>query len=130
MKQGQRKFFDDALEAVLGQLPASVHRLLDDVPLVVEDHPSPAIMHRLGVRRRNHLCGLYTGIPLDQRSIEHSGIPSDVIHIFREGILKLAENRHGEVQESELRRQIRITVLHELGHHHGLDEQALEQLGY
>ena len=88
------------------------------------------ILKRLGVRRRHHLCGLYTGIPLTQRSIHHAGVPSDVIHVFREGVMALATDQKGRLNEVELRRQIRITVLHELGHHHGLDEDTLERLGY
>ena len=130
MKPEARKYFDEQLEIVLGGMPPRVHNLLDEVPLLVEDHPSSRIMHELGVRRRHHLCGLYTGIPLTQRSIDQSGVPSDVIYVFREGVIGLATDRHGRLDEAELRRQIRITVLHELGHHHGLGEEELERLGY
>ncbi len=42
----------------------------------------------------------------------------------------MATDRRGRVDEAELRRQIRITILHELGHHHGLTEEDLEELGY
>jgi predicted Zn-dependent protease with MMP-like domain len=130
MKQRLRAFFDEQLEIVLEKLPARVHELLDRVPLVVEDHPSRSLKQKMGLRGGEDLCGLYTGIPLTDRSIEHSGIPSDVIHIFRQGILRMAEDPFGNIDRDELRRQIRITVLHELGHHHGLDEDELEQLGY
>ncbi len=130
MTPDDREYFDTQLEIVLGELPQRIHDLLDDVPLLVEDYPSDRIMQRLGVRRRHHLCGLYTGIPLTQRSVDHSGVPSDVIHVFREGVICLATDRSGRLQPEELRRQIRITILHELGHHHGLDEDELEQLGY
>jgi len=130
MTPNNRNYFDSQLENVLRDLPQRVHKLLDDVPLLVEDYPSDRIMRRLGVRRRHHLCGLYTGIPLTQRSINHSGVPSDVIYVFREGVMALATDQEGRLNETELKRQIRITVLHELGHHHGLDEDALERLGY
>ena len=130
MDDGLRRYFDEQLDAVLPQLPERVHALLDEIPLVVEDYPSPALMRRVGVRQRHHLCGLYTGIPLTQRSIQHSGVLSDVVHIFREGILSLACRRDGTIDEAELRRQIRLTILHELGHHHGLTEQELQDLGY
>ena len=125
-----RQYFDEQLEAVLRKMPQRVHQLLDAVPLVVEDHPSRETMRRLRVRRRDRLCGLYTGIPLTERSIEHSGIPSDVIHIFREGIVALATGPGRVLDEDELRRQIRLTILHELGHHHGLEEKELRELGY
>jgi predicted Zn-dependent protease with MMP-like domain len=130
MDEATRNFFDQHLEQVLAAMPAEVHRLLDEVPLFVEDYPSRDAMQKLGVRHRSQLCGLYTGIPLTERSINHSGVLSDVVQIFREGILSMATDRRGKVDEVELRRQIRITILHELGHHHGLTEDDLEELGY
>lgn len=130
MTPAERDYFDAQLEAVLRDLPRRVNDLLEDVPLLVEDYPSDRIMRQLGVRRRHHLCGLYTGIPLTQRSINHAGAPSDVIHVFREGVVGLATDRSGRLEQDELRRQIRITILHELGHHHGLGEEELERLGY
>ena len=130
MQEELRNYFDEQLEAVLAELPRQVTDLLDETPLVVEDYPSREIMRRVGVRHRSHLCGLYTGIPLTERSVQHSGVLSDVIHVFREGVLGLATDRRGQMDEAELRRQIRITILHELGHLHGLDEDELEELGY
>jgi predicted Zn-dependent protease with MMP-like domain len=110
--------------------PQSVHELLNEVPLYVEDHPPRKLLDQLGMEHRWELCGLYTGIPLTQRHIDQSGVLSDVIHLYREGVLSLAVNRRGEIDERELRHQIRLTILHELGHHHGLDEDELEELGY
>ena len=130
MRQESREYFDEQLEIVLGELPTRVHELLDVVPLVVEDHPSREVMRRLRVRRRDWLCGLYTGIPLTERSVQHSGVLSDVVTIYREGIVALALDRQGQIDEDELRKQIRVTVLHELGHHHGLSEKELQELGY
>jgi predicted Zn-dependent protease with MMP-like domain len=124
-----RQLFDEQLELVLAELPELVKKLMNDVPMVVEDYPSDAIMRRARVRHRSHLCGLYTGIPLIHRSVEHSGVPSDVIHIFRLGILGQAR-RNGQIDTAELRKQIRKTILHEYGHHHGLTERDLRELGY
>lgn len=125
-----RTRFDQLLEEVLRELPPYVQELLNKVPLVVEDFPSPEVRRRLGLRWRDELCGLYTGIPLTERSIEHSGTLSDVIHIYRYGIMASAQNHRGELLEAELRRQIRTTILHEFGHHHGLGEVELRELGY
>ncbi len=126
-----RHHFDCQLEAVLQELPPEVHRLLDEVPLIVDDYPSPAMCRRVGVRRPDELCGLYDGIPLTHRSVADSGVPSDVIHIFRAGILRMAGyRRDGTGDERRLREQIRITILHEVGHHFGLTEEDLEELGY
>ena len=125
-----RELFDTQLEAVLAELPQQVHDLLDEVPLVVEDYPSREIMRRMRVRHRGDLCGLYTGIPLIHRSVEHWGTPSDVIHIYREGILSISRRTDGTISLPRLRKQIRKTILHELGHHHGLTERELRELGY
>jgi predicted Zn-dependent protease with MMP-like domain len=59
-----------------------------------------------------------------------SGVLSDAIYIYRQGILALATDHQGKIDDLELRRQIRITVLHELGHHHGIGEKELRTLGY
>jgi predicted Zn-dependent protease with MMP-like domain len=124
-----RHLFDEQLELVLAELPAQVKKLMDDVPLVVDDLPSPEIMRRARVRHPGQLCGLYTGIPLIHRSVVHWGVPSDVILIFRLGILN-ESRRRGSVDVDELRRQIRKTILHEYGHHYGLTERDLRELGY
>ncbi len=130
MTPQQRDFFDEHLEFVLGQLPASVHRLIDEVPLIVDDRPTPDTMAKLGVRHSSHLCGLFTGVPLTHRTVNQSGTLPNQVKIYREGILSLSADRHGAVEPTELRRQIRITILHELGHHHGLGEEELEAMGY
>jgi predicted Zn-dependent protease with MMP-like domain len=125
-----RRYFDQILDEVMAEMPEAVHRLLKEVTMYVDDYPSPEVLRRTHVRHRRDLCGLYTGIPLGHRSVEHSGHLSDAIQIFREGIFESATNRRGHVDEDELRRQIRITVLHELGHHHGMTEAELSELGY
>jgi predicted Zn-dependent protease with MMP-like domain len=125
-----REFFDRQFDAVMAEMPPQVHDLLKEVPLYVEDYPSREVMKRTRVRRRSHLQGLYSGIPLGDKSVSHSGVLSDVVQIYREGIMALAIDEHGKLNEQELRRQIRITVLHELGHYHGMTEEELEELGY
>jgi predicted Zn-dependent protease with MMP-like domain len=125
-----RNIFDTEFEVVLAELPARIHELMEEIPLVVEDYPSASVMRRMRVRHRSQLCGLYTGIPLTQRSVMHSGVPSDVIHIYREGILSQATRRDGTISVPRLRKQIRITILHEYGHHHGMTERDLREMGY
>jgi len=130
MNDHLRSYFDQQLEEVLAELPPEAKKLLDDVPMVVDDYPSREVLQRTGIRHRAALCGLYTGVPLIHRSVQQSGIPSDLIHIFREGILRQAMSRSGEINAEKLRHQIRITILHELGHHHGMTEKELRGLGY
>jgi predicted Zn-dependent protease with MMP-like domain len=125
-----RRRFDEQLEWVLQRLPPMVHELIERVPLHVEDYPSEEIIERLGVEYIDDLCGLYTGIPIGEKSVAHSGTLPDVVTIYREGILSAAADARGRISTDRLREQIRITVLHELGHHHGLTEQDLRKLGY
>ena len=130
MDPRERERFDDLLEEVLDEMPPEVHELIDRVPLHVEDYPSREVMDRTGVRRRDHLCGLYTGIPIGEKSVLHSATMPDVVTIYREGILAMATDSRGRIRRGPLRREIRITLLHELAHHHGLDEDELSELGY
>ena len=130
MSPQQRQRFDELVEQVLAELPPGVMDLLDIVLLVVEDFPSDKLVQDMGLASRDELCGLYTGIPLIERSVEESGVLSDCVTIYRAGILRGAREAAGRLRTAEIKRQIRITILHELGHHHGLDEHELDELGY
>ena len=130
MNPRTRRRFDELLEDVLAALPEFVHELIERVPLHVEDYPSEEVMAKTGAEYRDQLCGLFTGIPLTDRSIEHSGMLPDVVTVYREGILEVSRDGAGRVRTERLREEIRITILHELAHFHGLDEDELAELGY
>jgi predicted Zn-dependent protease with MMP-like domain len=70
------------------------------------------------------LLGLYVGHPLTERSVEMSGVLPDAIYIFQEDVEMVSEN------EDDLLREVRITVLHEIGHFFGMDEDDLDNIGY
>jgi predicted Zn-dependent protease with MMP-like domain len=125
-----RRDFDEQLEWVLERLPPMIHELIERVPLHVEDYPSDEVMDRMNVEYIDDLCGLYTGIPIGDKSVSHSGTLPDVVTIYREGILSAAADPRGRISTDRLREQIRITILHELAHHHGLTEEELRKLGY
>lgn len=139
MTSAERNRFDALLERVLADLPTRLHDLLEEAPLIVEDRPSRKIMDELGIDDdRDILCGLHSGTPLTERSVTDEGDLPTMIHIFREGILDHAggwereQDEDGEWYggEAALLREIRITVLHEIGHHFGLEEDDLADLGY
>ena len=130
MKPELLERFDRLLAEVLAELPQGIRDRLEESPLIADDRPSSEMMDELGARNPFSLCGLYTGIPLTKRSVEHSGTLPDRIFIFREGIIAAARSRHGRLADAALKRQIRITVLHEIGHHFGLGEADLRKLGY
>jgi predicted Zn-dependent protease with MMP-like domain len=105
--------FEDHVRAALDELPPHLAAALENVAVVVEEaNPEDP-----------DLLGLYHGIPLTERG-DVAGMPPDTISIYR---LPLEESfpDPGELQE-----EIRITVLHELAHYFGLDEDRLAELGY
>ena len=130
MNPRARHRFDEQLEWVLDRLPPLVHHLIEKVPLHVEDYPSHMVMEQMGIDYIDALCGLYTGIPIGEKSISHSGTMPDVVTIYREGILSEAADAGGHITTDRLREEIRITILHELAHHHGLTEEDLQKMGY
>ncbi|MFO0828775.1 MAG: metallopeptidase family protein [Phycisphaerales bacterium] len=142
MNRKDRERFDVLFEEVLEALPDGIHRLLDEAPVILEDRPSRKMLDDLGIDPEDDdLCGLHTGVPLTQRSVNDHGVLPDVIHLFREGIVDQAggwdevpddEGPPGAMMggEERIREEIRITLLHEIGHHFGLDEDDLDRLGY
>ena len=105
--------FDDHVKAALDSLPADIANALDNIVLLIEDeHPDDP-----------DLFGLYEGIPLPERGDMAGELPYRIT-IFR---IPLEEEFP---DPTELEREIRITVLHEVGHYFGLDEDRLTQLGY
>jgi predicted Zn-dependent protease with MMP-like domain len=123
-----RQEFDQIFEEVLGKLPAEVAAMLEEMAVIVEDEPSAQVLRDLGIRARPgtaDLCGLHWGVPLPDRSFFESAAGPGQILIFRGPIWRLADGN-----PRALRRQIRITLLHEIGHHYGFDEEKLRDLGY
>lgn len=126
----QRLQFDELLESIIDGLPQNIRHRLEELPVVVEDQPSEGELAALGLDRdRSILCGLHWGVPLTRRSAQHSGALPDRIMLFREPILAVARMHHGR-NLYDFERQIRITLLHEIGHHFGLSENDLAKLGY
>lgn len=138
MNRQERETFDGLLEEHLASLPEHIVGWLEEVPLIVEDEPDPALLWSVGMNPEapdEDLCGLHSGVPLTERSVEASGEVPDEIRMFRGPILRLSgwswpAGGYARGKLSALDAEIRITLLHELGHHFGLDEDDLEALGY
>lgn len=130
--------FDALLETHLDALPPHAAEGLCEVPLIVDDEPDAATLRELGMDPDDpddDLFGLHTGVPLTERSVEISGEVPEDIRLFRGPIMRLVgwswpigERERGD--RAELDEEIRVTLLHELGHHFGLDEDDLDALGY
>ncbi|MDR1485178.1 MAG: metallopeptidase family protein [Planctomycetaceae bacterium] len=129
MNQRKRDYFDRQVKYVLSELPKSVIQLLDEIPLHVEDYPSNEIRRLKRIKYIDDLCGYFSGVPIGEQLHAQPHTPT-TITIFRYGIFALATNKKGDFSLKELRRQIRITILHELGHYHGLTEKEIKKIGY
>lgn len=110
-----REEFEQQVRLALDDVPAEVARTLENVAVVVEeqnlDDPD--------------LFGLYHGVPLPERGSSYAGQLPDKISIYRFPL----EDEFGH-DPAVLRHEIRVTVLHELAHYFGLDEDRIAELGY
>ena len=115
--------FDQVVEDALDDLPEEFEPYLENVLIEVRPRPDATLLKNRAVPP--NLLGLYIGRPLEIQGPDtiHTTLP-DRILIFRENICRVCRTHQ------QLRRQIRITVLHEIGHHFGLDEDQLRELGY
>ena len=116
--------FEELVERALAELPERFAEFLEEVPLEIRPRPTRKQLESVGLKEENLLLGLYDGLPLTQRSVEHSGVRPPVIYIFKHDI----EDASGS--EGDLVEHVRTTVLHEIGHHFGMSEEDLDDLGY
>ena len=113
----------DEFEAVvydtLQKLPDWVHDALENIDVLVIDEPDEH-MDPEG----EGMLGLYLGLPLTERGADYAGELPDVIYIFRRAHLAL------ELSPEELRDEIATTLIHEVAHYFGLDDDHLDELGW
>jgi predicted Zn-dependent protease with MMP-like domain len=122
--QVSRETFEELVEQALGEIPTAFAPYLRDVVVDVEDQPTPRALASVGLSDPRQLLGLYHGVPLTERHVEAPSPFPDRISIYQRNIERICRTRE------QLVAQIRKTVLHEVGHHFGLDEDDLERLGY
>jgi len=109
-----RAAFEALVEAALDQIPDEIAGLVRNVVVLVEDDPPDD---------EPDLLGLYVGVALPERGGDHTGLP-DRITIFRRPLLAMCRDT------GELEREVRVTVVHEIAHHFGIDDARLHRLGY
>jgi predicted Zn-dependent protease with MMP-like domain len=111
---GQEEFEALVAEA-LDTIPRPLAALIDNVAVFVEDEPDPP---------QHGLLGLYEGVPLTARGQWYAGVLPDRITIYRLPILRICQTTQ------DVADQVRITVVHEIAHHFGIDDGKLRELGY
>ena len=118
--------FQKLVARALDLLPPEFQTHLENVSVVIEEEPDRELLEAIGLDPddpEDTLFGFYEGVPLVDRRHDDMLLP-DRILIFRRPLLEWAES------EEEVVDEVRVTVLHEVGHFFGLDEDRLEQLGY
>jgi len=112
--------FDRLVREALTDLPARYAKLAEEVSVVVEEEPPADVLEDLDLESEDDLLGLYQGVSLtDQSFFQPDGQQPPRIAIYRGPILRLCRTAE------EVRQEIRDTVVHELGHHVGLDDDEM-----
>lgn len=109
-----RERFEELVSDALDEIPPELTAMMDNVVVLVEDD-APA--------DEPDLLGLYDGVPLTERTLAWTGLP-DRITIFRNPTLAICETEDDVIDE------VAITVVHEIAHHFGIDDDALHELGW
>ncbi|HET7386496.1 MAG TPA: metallopeptidase family protein [Nocardioidaceae bacterium] len=110
-----RERFEELVSDALDTVPAELARLMDNCVVLVEEEPPDG---------GRHLLGLYHGTPLTSRGEGYTMTLPDQITIYRLPILAICSS------ESDVVEQVRVTVVHEIAHHFGIDDTRLHDLGY
>ena len=107
--------FEDLVAEALDEIPDELARLVDNVVFVVEDDVAPG---------EEPLLGLYEGVPLTERGSWYAGVLPDRITVYRRPILEICDTEDDVIDE------VHVTVVHEIAHHFGIDDDRLHDLGY
>ncbi|MFG2308810.1 metallopeptidase family protein [Streptomyces sp. NPDC048566] len=115
MLEMTRETFEELVSQALDKIPPELTRVMDNVAVFVEDEP-PA--------DDPELLGLYEGTPLTDRGEWYAGVLPDRISIYKGPILRLCTTPDEVVHE------VAVTVIHEIAHHFGIDDERLHELGW
>ncbi|WP_425468486.1 metallopeptidase family protein [Prauserella rugosa] len=106
--------FEELVSSALDQLPAEFAKAMDNVVVLVEEHDE----------HEPDILGLYHGVALTDRGHDYGGVLPDRISIYRQPILAMCDSEDDVVEE------VKITVVHEIAHHFGIDDARLHELGW
>lgn len=118
------KAFEAAVERAIETIPEMFRAQLTNIAIAVEDRPSDELLEEMGLAPGETLFGVYIGVALPERSASEPPLYPDEILIFREPLMAACGSL------DELEEEIAITVVHEVAHYLGIDEERLEELGY
>ncbi len=116
--------FDRVIEEAIDRIPREIRRHLDNVLISVLPEPGQDLLEEMGYPPDEVLFGVYTGVPLPERSPTDPPLYPDIIHIFQKPLEDFCRSRE------ELIEEIEITIVHEIAHFVGFDDDELEAFGY
>ncbi|GLY04930.1 MULTISPECIES: metallopeptidase family protein [Actinoplanes] len=110
-----RERFEELVGEALDEVPTELMSLMNNVVFLVEDRPADGT---------DDLLGLYEGVALTERGWDYAGFLPDRITIYRLPTLKVCDTEDDVVEE------VTVTVVHEIAHHFGIDDEQLHHLGW
>ena len=122
MLRMERTTFERLVHRALSAIPQEFRAYLENVDVIVEDWPTTVQLKAHSLTDGDLLLGLYEGVPLTERH-DYVGVLPDRITIFQRSIEMICES------EEEMVEEVRVTVIHEVAHHFGIDDTRLHELG-
>lgn len=120
-----RRRFRRLVGQAIDRLPGEFRERLENIAIVVEDAPSDDQIRSAGLDPdEDTLLGLFEGVPLAEHGHDASMALPDRIVIFYQPLIEVCAS------DNEIREEIRLTLVHEIAHYFGLDEDEIEDLGY
>ncbi len=119
----ERERFPVLVERALDELPPEIGDALQNIAVVVENWPDERLLAEMGLQARDEILGLYEGIPLTEREGGDPLLPDRIV-LFQRAI------ENACLDDESIVAQVRLTVLHEVGHYLGMSEEHLDRLGY
>jgi predicted Zn-dependent protease with MMP-like domain len=117
-----RRQFEALVDKALRKLPKKFRQRISNIAVVVEDWADDQTLAEMGIEPPDTLYGLYRGIDLTRRDSSYGNVMPDVITIYQGPIEEDA------VDEQEMAEIVRETVVHELGHYFGLDDETMHRI--
>ena len=119
-----RSAFERLVNDAVKELPQEFREKLANVAILIEDYPSAELLGRMDIPPEDTLFGLYEGVPLTERGYFADPLHPDRIFIFQRAIEDECES------EAEIKDEVKITLVHEVAHFFGMDDDYLEEIGY
>ena len=119
-----RKRFERLVEGALGRIPEPFRQAMDNVAVIVEDWPSHELMDEMYGDPDTYVYGLFTGTPLTERHVDDFGDLPATIHLYQAAL------EQDFADAGDLEHELTITLVHEIAHYMGFDEDQLDELGF